>query len=91
VEQNSGCELYILYAGHELNKNYIAYLSYGEMCHEKHLGKAWIWNISRIARPRVFINMIVTETEEGNYNRFSKSNDYYLPCWIDGEIDISQE
>lgn len=89
-EKHSGSELAILYAGHLLNKNYIAHLAFGDNYHESHLGKAWIWSVAGIARSNPVVALVVTETEENYFKRFGRRDDFYIPCWIDGEIEFSR-
>lgn len=89
-EKHSGDNLVILYAGHALNKNYIAHLAYGDDHRETHLGKAWIWNVARIAKQFQELAFIITETEESYFSRFGRSDDFYIPCWINGEIEFSR-
>jgi hypothetical protein len=89
-EKHSGSELAILYAGHLLNKNYIAHLAFGDDYHESHLGKAWIWSVASIARSNPVVVLVVTETEENYFKRFGRRDDFYIPCWIDGVIEFSR-
>lgn len=89
-ERHSGEELTILYAGHLLNKNYIAHLAYGDDHRETRLGKAWTWSVARIAKAHPAAALIFTETEEAYFNRFAGPDDFYIPCWIDGEIEFAR-
>ncbi len=89
-ERQSGNELTILYAGHALNKNYLSHIAYGDSCRETPLGKAWIWSVSRIAKSHPAVALIVTETGEDYFRRFGGRDDFYIPCWIDGEIEFSR-
>lgn len=89
-EKQSGIALRMLYAGHELNKNYLAYIAFRDGYRESRLGKAWIWSIAGMAKAITDVALVVTETEEACWRRLGKRNDFYIPCWIDGEIDISR-
>lgn len=87
-EKHSGHELTILYAGQERNKNYIAYIAFGDDNRETYLGKAWTWNVAGVAHAHPAVSLLVTETEEGYFNRFGGPNDFYIPCWVNGEIEF---
>lgn len=89
-EKHSGEKLVVLYAGRELNKNYLSHIAFGDLYQERVLGKAWIWSVARIARSHPAVTLIVTEAWEDYFKRFSGCDDYYIPCWIDGEIVFSR-
>lgn len=88
-ERHSGEALTILYAGHELNRNYLAHVAYGGRCRQRSLGRAWLWSLPRLARRQASPGLIVTETEEDYFERAGGRDDFYIPHWIDGEVDIA--
>lgn len=88
-ERHSGEALTILYAGHEMNRNYLAHLAYDGRCRVRPLGRAWVGSLARIARRRASTGLIAVETDEGYFKRVGGRDDFYIPHWIDGEVDIS--
>ena len=89
-ERCSNEPLNILYAGHELNKNYISYLAYGTGCKETYLGRAWIGKMIKSALRSDGDQFFIIETAERDYDRFNMPGSFYIPCWVDGEIDLDQ-
>lgn len=87
-ERHSGEELLTLYAGHELNKNYLLHIIYAGRCEQRFLGKVWTWSLAQLVKGYPAFGLVVAETEEGYFNRLGGAEDFYIPCWIDGEVDI---
>jgi hypothetical protein len=89
-EETSGRPLSILFAGDEENKNYLARLAYGGSCLEKHLGKTWLWSVSRKAtRQGLVCTLAVTEIPWSLRRLYHKKGTFCVPSWIRGEVDVS--
>lgn len=82
-------KLSIVYAGHELDKNYFKHLAFGNYCQEKYVGKEWLWHAFKINK-QVSNDYSLLITEVPNYlHRLSqKFNCFYIPHLVSGEIDI---
>jgi len=89
-ERCSGEPLSILYAGHRLNKNYIAHLAFGAERKETYHGKTWIGSEIRAATQSGGEILTIIETAARDYPRYRVPGSFFIPCWIDGEIDLDQ-
>jgi hypothetical protein len=86
-ERHGGSQLAILYAGHEKNRNYLTHIAFQPGFREEYRGRIWTWGVSAAARRIPGLGLVVIETEEGYYRRFRGANDFYVPFWVDGDIE----
>jgi hypothetical protein len=89
-EKHSGIRLKILYAGHEKNRNYLTYIAYEPGFSEDYMGRVWTWRVQKFLNKVLEPDLVVIETEEGYYRRFSQRGDYYIPFWLDGDIGCTR-
>ena len=89
-EISSGRELAILYAGHELGRNYLIKLAFGSSYRENYIGKKWLWKIPEIAKEdNKGCSLIVTEVPDRLRTLFERMSCMYIPFWIFGNVNIS--
>ena len=89
-EISSRQELVIIYAGHEVGKNYLITLAFDSSYREKHIGKRWLWQIPKIIEGTNHdYSLMVTELSKSLQILFRKMKYFYVPYWVFGEIDIS--
>jgi hypothetical protein len=87
-EMTSKQNLEILYAGTEENRHFLTMLAFDRSFTEKNLGKAWLWNISKMFKEKVHDNSIVIAEVPKTFRKlFNKRNYLYVPNWVDGEVD----
>ena len=90
IEVHSKGELIIFYAGTEENKNFILKLAFNNSYKEKYIGQCWLWNYTqKIKKSEYNSSLSVCEVPHAFRKLFGKKNCIYVPCWIDGDIDIS--
>jgi hypothetical protein len=88
-EITSKQKLDILYGGTEENRHFLTMLAFDRSYKEKYIGKAWLWNISKILKEKVHDDSIViTEVPKILRKLFNKWNYLYIPSWVDGEVDV---
>ena len=88
-EVSRGQKLAILYAGHEVNKNYLTYIAFRSSFQENYLGKRWLWKISKTALEDDHkCSLIVTEIYKPFRIFFKKNKCLCIPTWISGEKEI---
>ena len=88
LECNTKEELAILFAGKEIDMNYFVKLGFDSHCNVKYLGKAWFFQIPKMARRKnYFHSLYVVETP----NFFNIKNCFRIPCWIYEEVDVSAD
>jgi hypothetical protein len=86
----SNNKLVIFYAGSEENKNFIMNLAFNESFQEKYLGKSWLWGIPKNMRDKKFCHTLFICEVYGKFMKvFRKENCFYIPCWIEGEVDTN--
>jgi hypothetical protein len=91
-EKTSDQEMVIAFAGLEVNKNYLAGLTFGNSCRENYLGKKWLWGLMKVIRKSKFNPSLFIFNVPYLFRIFSQSMGYiYIPCFINGETDISTE
>ena len=89
-EISSRQKLIIIYVGHELGKNLLIKLAFGDSYSENYIGKKWLWNIPKIATEGNFNgSLMVIEVFRSFRIFFEKMNCFYIPLWIYGETNIS--
>ncbi|NNG00361.1 MAG: hypothetical protein HKM93_13325 [Desulfobacteraceae bacterium] len=91
AEKQSGENLRIFYVGAgTINKNYFTNLVFKNVTKDKYLGRFWL------SRPLGFIpkqaggcDLAVTDIEKWHLAD-SKQPCFYVPCWVDGKVDIDE-
>jgi hypothetical protein len=82
----------VLYAGGNQTKNYLINLLFDSSCVENYLGRKWIWKLSRnIKQIGGDCSLVAMEVSETLHTSFREENQFYIPLWISGEIDIVDE
>lgn len=91
-EVSSGRELGILFAGLEINKNYIRTLAFDDSCLEHHVGRKWLWAVRKVHQKQGHdCSLLVIEAPHCSGILSAKLNYLYIPAWVTGELDISAE
>jgi len=91
-ETSSGRELGVIYAGLEINKNYIRMLTFGDSFREQHLGRKWLWAAHKLHDKQGHdCSLLVVETPHCSARLSMRLNYLYIPGWVTGEIDIAKE
>ena len=91
-EVSSGKELGIIFAGLEIDKNYIRMLAFGDLCREHHIGGKWLWNIRKVRdKDGQDCSLLVVEAPHCSAGLSAKMNYLFIPGWVTGEVDISVE
>jgi hypothetical protein len=89
TELHTGENFTICYAGNESYKNYFVRLVFGDQYDEVYYGKNWLHNVFRIANKNIQdCSMMVLEVNERVEKFIRRKNDFYIPLWVRGEIDI---
>jgi len=89
-EVSSGQRLDIIYAGHEMSKNYLIKLAFGSSYKENYIGKKWLWKIPKIIKEGNHnCSLTVIEVSESFGILFEKMKCLFIPLWIYGEFDYS--
>jgi len=71
--------LVIMYAGHEVGKNYLIKLAFDNSYKENHIGKKWLWQILRIAEGTNHdCSLMVTEVSKSFRRLFRKIKYIYI-------------
>lgn len=85
-------KLAILYAGHEVNKNFLVKLAFNSSCRDFYIGKKWLWEIHGIAKKKEYDSSLLVAEVPHSFRILSvKMKSFFIPCWISGEIDASFE
>lgn len=83
-------KLTIIYAGIEVNKNFVIKLAFDVSYSENYIGKTWIWKIPKTIKKNGYhCSLIVTEVPEAFRVLFQNKGYFYIPTWIDGYVDTS--
>jgi hypothetical protein len=89
-EIKSKQELSIFYAGNKENRNYIINLIFDKPYKENYIGKIWIWGILKKVKENKFNCSLMIVEAPRVFSLFSITGKwFYIPCWISGEIDMS--
>jgi len=92
-EASSGNPLRLLYAGHNAypeNKAYLRKIVFADQCSEVYLGKRWRWNRSvRKSALEHGGSLELVETPGWLYSRLERTDSFFIPSWLMGEIDLS--
>ena len=91
-EVRSKQELTIIYAGISENRHFIKKLAFHEGHREEHIGKTWLWSISKASRSTDHKDaLVITEVPRSFRLLFRQPMTWYVPCWVHGELDISSD
>jgi len=83
-------QMSIIYAGREINKNYLASLAFASSCREIHVGRIWLWNLFRTIKNKSHnCSLAALEINTVFYRMFRNTRSYFIPLWLYGEVDIS--
>ena len=89
-EISSKQKLVIIYAGHEVGKNYLANLAFGSSYSDSYIGRKWLWEIPKaVKESSCDCSLMVAEAPKVLRVLFRKTKHLYIPCWVSGEVDIS--
>ena len=93
-ESLSKQQMGIIYAyngGSKENMNLLIKLAFGRSYEEHYLGKLWLWKIDRTVKEKgCECSLMVLEAPE-SLRRLLMKNCFYIPGWIFGEVDISDD
>ena len=93
-ENLSKQQMGIIYAyngGSKENMNLLIKLAFGSSYEEHYLGKSWRWQIDRTVKEKGYqCSLMVLEAPE-SFRRLLRKNSFYIPGWIFGEVDISDD
>ena len=81
----------ILYAGKEENKNYMVNLAFDRPYEENYIGNMWLYGLVKKVKEKNNCSLMVVEGPHFFRLFFKNMKWFYIPCWISGEIDISNE
>ncbi len=91
-ELSGGQPLGIIFAGLEIDKNYIRMLAFGDSGRENHVGRKWLWNIRKLRdKEAEGCSLLVIEAPHCSGRLSAKLNYLFIPSWVNGELDISAE
>jgi hypothetical protein len=89
-EKYSRLELTITYSGDIRNKNFIVKLAFGDTFSETYIGKVWLWRATKIVQKKNdHCNLNISEIPKIFRYFYKKINNFFLPIWIDGDIDTT--
>ena len=90
-EISSNQELGIIYAGCQgTNKNFVADLAFGSSFDEYYIGRRWLWRIPQVAKESNHnCGLMVAEVPIYFHALSEKSKCFYVPSYVDWEIDVS--
>ena len=84
--------LRVLVAGGDRQKDYIARMAFSSQCRETCLGKVYIWQLWKLLRRNSLqCDLAFIEGRGVHQTLFQSNDDYYLPLWIEGEVDLPLE
>jgi hypothetical protein len=88
AERDSGTPLAILFAGQLENKNYLAHLAFAGSPMEVSFGRRWLWQLlpPGATRPPNEADLLVVEMPERLRDRYEHRFEYFIPCWVGGEV-----
>jgi len=92
IEPGSDRNLVIGYAGMGKNKNYLVDQLFGSAFTEQYAGRIWFWNGSDVLKKRGYTcSLMVTELMRIVYRWFIGPKAVFVPDWVDGNVDISDD
>ena len=85
-------KLDILYAGSEENRNFLIKSAFDNSYRENYIGKTWLWKITNAVKERGHhCTLMIIEVPRSFRIFFKNQKCFYAPCWVEGEVDISDE
>ena len=91
-EITSKQKLDILYAGTEENRHFLIKLAFDNSYRENYIGKTWLWKITSVVKEKGHhCNLMIIEMPRSFRIFFKNQKCFYVPCWVEGEVDISDE
>lgn len=91
-EVRSEQELTIIYAGDDENRHFFRGLALRDCHREERIGKAWLWNTSKVSRSTDHSQaLVVIEIPRSLRVLFRRPMSWFVPSWIHGELDISSD
>lgn len=91
-EINSQQELSIVYAGTEVNRNYLIKIAYGNSFNGKYLGRVWLWKIFDVVREKSpNCSLMVIAVDKLLWRLFTKWTYFDVPFWVSSLADISAD
>jgi len=92
IEILSRQKLTIVFAGHEVNKNYLIQLAFNSSCRDFYVGRKWLWEIRGIAEEKGNdCSLLIAEVPNSFRILSRKVKSFFVPSWLSGEIDISRD
>jgi hypothetical protein len=83
-------KLDILYAGTEQNRSLLMRLAFSGPITEIYMGKKWVWAAGKILKNNGSrIALTVIEVPQSFKKFFAHNNNFFVPNWVYGEVDIS--
>lgn len=88
-EQSSRIPLAVLCSAHNWGRSYLAGLIFGASFQEEYLGRAWLWNVSKMSKKTDrSCSLMLVQVSESLSRLLGKDNWFYIPGWVVGEVDI---
>lgn len=92
AEKNSGDDITLIFAGTDINKNYIRHLIFADKFREHYIGKRFLWNILQGQDlKKLDGSVIVIEVEKEFRKWVPREGSFVIPCWLSGELDLSND
>ena len=89
-EQYSKEDLTISYSGDIRNKNFIVKLAFDHSYDETYVGKVWLWRAAKfVQKKNERYGLHISEIPVKIRLFCKRKNNFFLPLWIDGEIDTT--
>jgi hypothetical protein len=88
-EKTTKQEMQIMYFGRDFSRYYVKDLVFNNITEEKCMGKKWIWSTLKIAgKNYTNSSLLIAETGDFLAKILKDKQEFYLPCWIQGEMEI---
>lgn len=82
----------VLYSGQPKNKYYLGELAFGDSYNELFIGRMWIWTLAfMVLKNRRDYAFMFFETRESLCRFLNHKNIYFVPDWVNAEIDLSMD
>jgi hypothetical protein len=83
-------KLAIIYIGSEEHKNFMTKLAFGNSYKENYIGITCLWRIFKTVKTQGhFCSLMVAQVPKSSVILFGKKKCFYIPLWVQGEVDIS--
>lgn len=92
-ETTSQSPFSIMYAANDdANRNYLLGLIFGASFREHSLGRAWLWQISKLGVERGRdCSLLIVQTRASHHKLLRSKNWFKIPYWVFGEVDIPSD